>query len=131
MVQIIRKEMLINNHRDLDVYKISFEAAVEIYELTKQFPREEIYSLTDQIRRSSRSVCANMAEAYRKKRYKRAFIAKLSDCEGETAETQTWLDFSLRLKYINGDTYKKLYKTYDNIIGKIVNMINTADKWCY
>ncbi len=93
--------MKIRSHRDLDTYKLSFEAAMEIFELTKSFPKEEKYSLTDQIRRSSRSVCANLAEAFRKRKYPKHFISKLNDSESEAAETQTWLDFSLKCNYIN------------------------------
>ena len=80
--------MKIRTHNELDVYKMSFDAAMKIFELTKRFPKEEIYSLTDQIRRSSRSVCSNLAEAFRKRRYPKSFVSKLPDCEGESAETQ-------------------------------------------
>ena len=89
----------IKRHQDLDLYKKAFEAAMEIFELSKKFPREETYSLTDQIRRSSRSVCANIAEAWRKRRYEAAFVSKLCDSEGEAAETQTWLEFAVRCEY--------------------------------
>ena len=82
----------ISVHRDLEVYKKAFGAAMQIFELSKAFPKEETYSLTDQIRRSSRSVCANLAEAWRKRRYEKAFISKLSDSESEAAETQVWLE---------------------------------------
>ena len=82
----------ITRHQNLDVYKRSFQAAMQIFEVSKQFPKEETYSLTDQIRRSSRSVCANLAEAWRKRRYEAAFVNKLNDSEGESAETQTWLE---------------------------------------
>ncbi|HEX8196634.1 MAG TPA: four helix bundle protein [Pyrinomonadaceae bacterium] len=78
-------------HQDLDVYRKAFDASMQIFELSKDFPKEETYSLTDQVRRSSRSVCANIAEAWRKRRYQAAFISKLNDCEAEAAETQTWL----------------------------------------
>ena len=80
---------------------MAFECAMQIFEMTKKFPTDEKYSLTDQIRRCSLSVAANFAEAFRKRRYPKAFIAKLSDCEAEAAETQVWLDFSLKCKYIN------------------------------
>ena len=84
--------MKIREHTELEVYKKAFDAAMLIFEMSKKFPKEETYSLTDQIRRSSRSVCANLAEAWRKRRYKAAFIAKLSDAESEAAETQVWLE---------------------------------------
>ena len=91
---------LIVTHEDWEVYQIAFDAAMAIFELSKQFPVEERYSLTDQIRRSSRSVCANLAESWRKRRYQAAFIAKLNDCESEAAETQTWLKFSVKCGYL-------------------------------
>lgn len=89
------KSNSIKTHEDLIVYQKAFETAMTIFELSKKFPVEEKYSLTDQIRRSSRSVCVNLAQAWRKRRYKEAFIAKLSDCEGEAAETQVWLKFAV------------------------------------
>ena len=88
--------MKIQEHTDLEVYKKAFDTAMLIFEASKKFPREETYSLTDQIRRSSRSVCANLAEAWRKRRYKAAFISKLSDAESEAAETQVWIEFAVR-----------------------------------
>ncbi len=87
-------------HRELEVYRQAFEAAMQIYELSRSFPREEVYSLTDQIRRSSRSVCANLAEAWRKRRYAAAFTSKLSDVESESAETQVWLEFAVKCGYL-------------------------------
>ena len=85
--------MKITRHQELEVYKRSVAAAMQIFDLSKSFPKEEIYSLTDQIRRSSRSVSANIAEAWRKRRYEAAFVAKLNDAEGEAAETQTWIEY--------------------------------------
>ena len=93
--------MKIVTHHDLQVYQRSFEAAVRIFELTRSFPREEAYSLTNQIRRSSRSVCANLAEAWRKRRYEAAFISKLCDAEGEAAETQVWIEFAVNHHYLD------------------------------
>ena len=119
----------IRSHRELDVYKMSFEASMNLFELSKTFPIEERYSLTDQVRRSSRSVSANISEAFRKRKYPKAFVSKLSYAEAEAAETQTWLDFSLKCKYINLTTYKKLNKEYDHIIGKLVNMAIFPEKW--
>ena len=120
---------LIKSHRELDVYKLAFKTAMDIFQITNTFPKEERYSLTDQIRRSSRSVCANITETWRKRIYEAAFIAKLSDSEAEACETQTWLDFSISCKYIDKDTYKSLNKTYDNIVGKIVRMHTQPNKW--
>jgi four helix bundle protein len=90
---------------------------MEIFQITKSFPKEETYSLTSQIRRSSRSVCANLAEAFRKRRYEKAFISKLSDSEGEAAETQVWLDYSLECSYLKVTYYNNLFADYEKIIG--------------
>lgn len=117
------------NHRDLDVYVRAFESAMAIFRLSKKFPREEMYSLTDQIRRSSRSVCSNIAEGWRRRRYEMAFIDKLSVAEGEAAETQVWLEFAVECEYIQADEARELYKTYNEIIAILVTMINNADKW--
>jgi len=100
-----------------------------IFELSRRFPKEETYSLTDQIRRSSRSVCANLAEAWRKRRYEAAFVSKLSDCETEAAETPVWLEFAVKCGYLNRDDGKELYVTYDEIIATIVGMINHPQTW--
>lgn len=123
--------MKIRSHRDLDVFNIAFEAAMEIFNLTKNFPNEEKYSLTDQVRRSSRSVCSNLAEAFRKPKYPKLFVSKLSDSEGEAAETQVWLDFSFKCSYMDKETYYRLYECYNNIIGKLVNMSLQPEKWVY
>lgn len=119
----------IRNYRELRVYQNSFESAMKIFELTKNFPIEERYSLVDQIRRSSRSVCANISEAWRKRRYRAAFIAKMSDAESEAAETQVWLEFSLRCNYMKESISSELESAYDKIIGQIVKMIEEANKW--
>jgi four helix bundle protein len=102
---------------------------MEIFELSKHFLPEEKYSLTDQIRRSSRSVCANLAEAWRKRRYKAAFIAKLNDCESEAAEVQVWLKFAVECKYLEAETARRIYRDYNQILGMLVNMINNPEKW--
>lgn len=116
-------------HTDLEVYNMAFKAAMEIFELTKEFPKKETYSLSDQIRRASRSVCSNLAEAWRKRKYEAAFIAKLSDSEGEAAETQTWLQFSVECKYLDKTTAKTLYQTYDEIIAILVSMAANSSQW--
>ncbi|MGI0488136.1 four helix bundle protein [Pantanalinema rosaneae CENA516] len=120
---------LIKSHEDLAIYQMAFEAAMQIFLLTKAFPVEERYSLTDQIRRSSRSVCANLAEAWRKRRYQAAFIAKLSDCEAEAAETQVWLKFAVKCQYLDRDQAKALYATYNQVLGGLVNLINNHQTW--
>lgn len=122
------KRMIVR-HQDLEVYKKAFDAAMQIFELSKGFPKEETYSLTDQIRRSSRSVLANMAEAWRKRRYEAAFASKLNDAEAEAAETQTWLEFAVRCKYLSRDVGKVLFKTYDEVISMLVVMINNSSSW--
>lgn len=139
---------LIRTHKDLEVFQLAFEAAIKIFELSKSFPKDERFSLTDQIRRSSRSVAANIAEAFRKRRYEKAFVAKLSDSEGEAvypvklfhnrfhnyltgAETQVWIAFAYKCSYINNTIKEKLDQEYDHIIGKIVNMIIHLEKWSF
>jgi four helix bundle protein len=104
---------------------------MKIFEISKGFPKEETYSLTDQIRRSSRSVCANLAEAFRKRRYPKSFVSKLSDSESEAAETQTWLDFSLSCKYITETEHHDLNETYDKILGKLVTMSLHPENWSW
>ncbi|WP_396140258.1 four helix bundle protein [Flavobacterium sp.] len=115
--------------RELLAYKKAFDLAMEIYELSKSFPLEEKYSLTDQIRRSSRSVCANIAEAYRKRRYPNHFISKLTDSDAENSETNVWLEFAFECNYITKEIYQKL--SVKNIeIGKLINyMINNPGKF--
>ena len=119
----------IRTHRELDVYRVGFEAAMRVFELTKRFPREERFSLTDQIRRSSRAVCANLAEAWRKRRYEGAFLLKLNDAEAEAAETQVWLEFASQCNYLDPAIADGLSRTYDNILGKLVNMITHPKSW--
>jgi four helix bundle protein len=121
---------LVKHFRELRVYKRGFAAASRIYELSKHWPKEERYSLTDQIRRSSRSVCANIAEAWRKRRYPAHFVSKLSDSDSEAAETQAWLDFALDCGYIDQQAHDELYGTYENVIGGLVNMMANPDAWC-
>ena len=121
--------MKIKTHKDLEVYQISFNVAMDIFELTKNFPKEEMYSLTDQIRRSSRSVSGNIAEAFRSRRYPKFLISKLTISESEAAETQVWLDFAFSCKYIDKETYNNLFDKYDHVISMIVNMIIQPDKW--
>ena len=116
-------------HTDLEVYRLAFEAAARIFQLTKRFPREETYALTDQVRRASRSVCANLAEAWRKRRYPAAFVSKLSDAEAEAAETQVWLEFAVKCEYLDTEAARALYATYDRILGKIVVMIQHPEHW--
>src|SRR3972149_1714747 len=119
----------IENHTDLLVYQKAFEAAMQIFELSKLFSQEEKYSLTDQIRRSARSVCANLAEAWCKRRYEAMFISKLADAEGEAAETQVWLEFAVKCKYLKREEAATLYAVYREVIGTLVGMINHPETW--
>jgi len=120
---------MITSHEELDVYKLAFRAAMEVFRLSKGFPREEIYSLTDQMRRSSRSVCANLAEAWRKRRYEAVFVSKLNDSEAEAAETQIRLAFAVECSYLSADTASELRHIYDQILGKLVNMVSHPEPW--
>lgn len=117
--------------RDLEVYQESLALALEIHEFAKTLPPEERFVLADQMRRASRSVPANISEAWRKRRYKAAFIAKLSDAETEAAEMQCWLDFSLKAKYMNQTVYKDFDQRYECVISKLITMIDGADSWCH
>nr|WP_219892257.1 four helix bundle protein [Chamaesiphon polymorphus] len=125
---IVNRE-LVKTYRELEVFQTAFDVAMEIFEISKKFPMEERYSLTDQIRRSSRSVCANLGEAWRKRRYQAAFIAKLSDCQAEATETQIWIEFAVKCQYLEVEIGRRWYKTYDRILGKLVNMVKTASTW--
>lgn len=116
-------------YKDLLAFKKGYFLAMEIFSITKKFPPEEKFSLTDQIRRSSRSVCTNITEAYRRRRYKDYFISKLNDAETENAETQVWLDFSKDCKYITPEEYIALSSLNDEVAKLIWYMINNPDKF--
>lgn len=119
----------IRYHWELDVYKLSVAAAMEIFELSKSFPREEMYSLTDQIRRSSRSVPGQLGEGWRKRRYEAAFVSKLVDAQGEAGEVQVWLEFSVKCGYMQASVGRRLHRSYNRIIGKLVTMENNPKPW--
>jgi four helix bundle protein len=123
------EKKLIRTHRELNVNQMAFEVAMNIFHESRSFPIEERYSLTDQIRRSSRSVCANLAEAWRKRRYEASFLSKLSDAEAEAAETQVWLEFAFQCGYLKEKTFRDLPVALDNILGKIVSLINNPQQW--
>lgn len=110
---------MFRGHRDLKVFQLAYRLAMEIFSLTKHFPREELYSLTDQIRRSSRSVPANLAEGFRKRRYPNMLVNKLTDCDGEATETQVWLDFALDCGYISQADHDRLTQGYEEV-GKML-----------
>ncbi len=121
--------MAVYDYKTTKVFQKAFEVAMDIFEISKTFPREETYSLTDQIRRSSRSVCANLAEAYRKKRYPAHFISKLTDCDAENSETSVWLDFALKCNYINENTYNTLTSKNDEVGKLLYHMLNNPEKY--
>lgn len=116
-------------YKSLKVYQLAYKLAMEIFELSKSFPKEEKYSLTDQIRRSSRSVCTNIAEGYRKRIYPKHFRSKMSDADGEVSETQVWLDFSRDCKYIDIEIHEKLYPKYEEIGKMLGAMIKNPEKF--
>ena len=122
--------MAIGKVEQLRVYEESFEAAMRILVHSKRWPKGERYALTDQIRRSSRSVCANIREAWRKRRYPKHFVSKLSDADAEAAETRTWLQFAVRCGYIDESVFEPLDAAYDKICGGLVTMMNAPDKGC-
>ncbi|MCC6321883.1 MAG: four helix bundle protein [Phycisphaerales bacterium] len=119
----------IKTHLDLDVYQRAYAASMEIFRMTREFPREEVYSLTSQILRSSRSVTANITAAWRKRRYEGAFVSKLSDAEEEAAETQTWLQYSVDCGFAQRQAARELYRKYDGILRTLVGMIQHPETW--
>jgi four helix bundle protein len=121
----------IRHFRDLEVYKRAFSAAMKIYEISKDFPKEEQYSLTDQIRRSSRSVCSNLAEGWRKRKYIAFFRNKITDSMSEASETQTWLEFCLACDFISGDVFNEFDNEYEEIISMLNSMEKNANKFCF
>ena len=115
--------------KGLKVYQLAYKLALEIYQITRSFPKEEVYSLTDQISRSSRSVCTNIGEGYRKRRYPKHFTSKMTDADGECTETLIWLDFAKDFKYITVVKHKNLYEQYIEV-GKMLGvMIDNPDKF--
>lgn len=124
------KKIQYHGFRDLKTYQFAFKLAIEIHEITRTFPAEEKYSLVDQMRRSSRSVAANIAEAWRKRKYKRAFIYKLTDSSGEASETEVWLDFSIYLGFLEPAKHHELVENYNEVGKMLAGMIDKADKFC-
>jgi four helix bundle protein len=111
------------------VYQAAIEAAMRVFEITKPFPAEERFSMVDQMRPASRSVCSNIGEAWRKRRYPAHFKSQLSDSEGEAEETRVWLDLAFRCKYISEEEALELDQTYDGILGQLVRMIDHLEQW--
>ena len=122
--------MTIKDYHELRVYQMAFQAAMRIFELSRKWPPAELYSLTDQARKGSRSVCANIAEAWRKRRYPAAFVSKLSDADTEAGETLVWLEFAERCKYLSRPDFDELSATYDHICAQLVTMMAQKSKWC-
>jgi four helix bundle protein len=123
------KQVKIQKHTDLEVYKKAFDTAMEVFHTSKKFPKEEMYSLTDQIRRASRSVCSNISEAWRKRRYEAAFVSKLSDAEAEAAEVQVWIQFAVKCGYLDRSIGEAFYKSYDSVLRMLVAMITAPQSW--
>ena len=121
--------MIMAGHKDLKVFQMAYRLAIEIFHLSKNFPSEERYSLTDQIRRSSRSIAVNIAEGYRKRQYPKAFVNKLSDSDGEATETQVWLEFSKDCGYLSIENYQKLTKEYEEVGRMLGGMILHPEKF--
>jgi four helix bundle protein len=119
----------IRHFEDLEVYPLAFDTAMKIFEASKNFPGDERFSLTDQIRRSSRSVCTNIAEAWRKRRYPNAFVSKLSDADAEAAETQVWLAFAVKCGYLDMELAGELKEVYNRVMGKLVRMLTKPEQW--
>ncbi|WP_225875324.1 four helix bundle protein [[Limnothrix rosea] IAM M-220] len=128
-ITVERKMGNIRSFKELRVWQNAMDGAMVIFARSKLFPSEEKFSLTDQIRRSSRSVAANLAEAWRKRRYPAAFVSKLSDSEAEAAETQTWVELARRCGYLSDEEAKDLDSRYEQILGQLVVMITQRDKW--
>ena len=126
---ITNRDKTIKSVRDLKVYSLAFNAALEIFTSTKFFPKEEQYSLTDQVRRSSRSVCSNLSEGWHKRKYIAAFLCKLTDSLQEASETQTWLDFSLALGYLDAESHHRLHEQYEHIIAQLITMERKAESF--
>lgn len=121
----------IRHFRDLEVYQLAFKSAMRIFVITKSFPVEERFSLTDQVRRASRSVCSNIAEAWRKRKYKAVFVNKLTDSMQEASESQCWIEFSFACEYIDRKTFEEIDAEYEKIIAMLNSMEKNADKFCF
>ena len=120
---------MVQNYWELDAYKLAKEGRQRIFKLSRGFPKEEMYSRTDQIRRASRSVCAHIAEAWGRRLYRADFINKLNMAESEARETQCWLETAVECEYITQEVGHELFQLYNNVIGKLVNMENKPDPW--
>src|SRR5947209_20481788 len=124
-----KKLIMLHGHRDLKVYQLAYKLAMEIFNLSKVFPKDERYSLTDQIRRSSRSVAANIAEGFRKRQYPNMFVSKLAESDAEATETQVWLDFARDCGYLSPESYKRLTSSYEEVGKMLASMIAHPEKF--
>lgn len=122
--------MYAKSAKDLEVYKLAYKQAMDIFHISKSFPKDETFSLTDQARRSSRSVCANLREAWAKRRYVAHFTSKITDCDGENGESETWFDFAKDCGYVTQEVHDELIGRNHNIGKMLGNMINKADQFC-
>ena len=122
--------MGVNSFKELIVYKKAHKLAMEIFMISKKFPKEEKFSLTDQIRRSSRSVSACIAESWAKRRYPKSIVSKLTDSLGEEYETEDWLDYAIDCEYITTEEHNNLVSNYDEVRKMLIAMINNPEKWC-
>lgn len=127
----VERKKDLKHFRDLEVYQFSFGSAMKIFEITKKFPSDEKYLMVDQIRRASRSVCSNLAEAWRKRKYKAVFANKITDAMQEASETQCWLEFCLACKYITSEFFQEYDDKYEKIIAMLNSMEMNADKFCF
>jgi four helix bundle protein len=128
---MVERKRDLKHFRDLEVYQTAFSLAMRVFDLTKRFPAEEKFSLVDQMRRSSRSVCSNIAESWRKRKYRAVFANKLTDAMQEASETQCWLEFSLACGYINVTVFQELDSEYEGVIRLLNSMEMNADKFCF
>ena len=119
----------LKGHRDLKVFQLTYKLAMDIFNVSKSFPKDEKYSLTDQIRRSSRSVAANIAEGFRKRQYPKMFVSKLADADGEATETQVWLDFARDCEYLNPEKHNEIVKGYEEVGKMLGTMMSMPEKF--
>ena len=120
---------MLRGHKDLKVYQLAYKLAMDIFNLSRTFPREEVFSLTDQIRRSSRSVAANIAEGFRKRRYPNMLVSKLTDCDAEATETQVWIDFALDCGYLSKESHERLAAGYEEVGKMLSSMMANPERF--
>lgn len=124
-----KNQTMERGYKDLKVYQLAYKLALEIFDISKSFPKEETYSLTDQIRRASRSICVNIVEGYRKRRYPKHFCSKMTDADGECSETQIWLDFARDCNYLKESTHERIYSNYIEVGRMLGSMADNPEKF--